>query len=69
MNPKDRAELEAVLEYARRVRDDPRTDPLYSRVLDRWIRRDEGHISDMAAVCLLSLTKDSDEEALADGSK
>lgn len=41
MNPRDRAELEAVLEYARKVRDNPETDREYAKVLNRWIQRDE----------------------------
>lgn len=41
MKPSDRQELEAILEMAKKIRDDPDTDPEYARVLDRWIKRDE----------------------------
>lgn len=45
MNPRDRAELEAVLEYAKKVRDDPKTDRTWAKMLDNWIRRDEEALS------------------------
>lgn len=62
MNPRDKQELEAVLEYAKRVRDDPRTDPEYAKVLNRWIQRDEDALSIYAAIGLTSIVKELNEQ-------
>jgi len=61
MNPRDKQELEAVLEYAKQVRDDPRTDPAYAKVLDRWIQRDEQALSIHGAISLTSIVKELNE--------
>ena len=59
MKPSDRDDLEAVLAHARHIRDTT-GDLVLAEILDRWIRRDEGRLSDMAAISLLELNREND---------